>query len=124
MVEFTREALTEYFAANPREWAKVAPIHPGTVELISAIADKNAFSDARFLDFHSRKDAREQVCEADCMKDVLRLFRSDAEFERRERVIQAARAEIDARGYFSGGAQGPEALSANAPASEDGSQGT
>lgn len=81
-----RAMLRAYFEANPREWAKVAPIDPHTVSLIEKIADNRAYSDARLLDFHSRKDAREQVCEADCMKDVLRLFRSDTEHER----IQAA----------------------------------
>lgn len=83
-----RASLRAYFEANPREWAKVAPIHPHTVESITKIADNRAFSDARFLDFKSRKDAREQTAEADCMKDVLRLFRSDAEHERLEAMVR------------------------------------
>lgn len=96
-----RATLQEYFRVNPREWAKVAPIESGTVELITKLADNNAFSDARFLDFKSRKDAREQVAEADCMKSVLILFRSDAEFERRKKIIDATRDRI---------AAGPDAL--------------
>lgn len=107
-----REELRAYFAANPREWAKVAPIHQGTVELITKLADNSAFSDARFLDFKSRKDAREQIAEADCMKDVLRLFRSDAEHARREAAIKAATQCVNAHGYFNGGAAGPDVLTA------------
>lgn len=92
MTKFSREELAEYFRQNPREWAKVAPIHVETVALITRLADNRAFSDARFLDFKSRKDAREQVAEADCMKEVLRLFRSDAEHARLQEMIDAARA--------------------------------
>lgn len=103
-----RASLRAYFEQNPREWAKVAPIHPQTIQSIEKIADNRAYSDAHDLDFKSRKDAREQVCEADCMKDVLRLFRSDAEHERIQQSIRCNRAELQARGYGFGDANGAE----------------
>lgn len=45
---------------------------------IQRLADRLVVSDARMLDFLSRKDGRVYRHQADCMKDLLRLLRSDA----------------------------------------------
>jgi hypothetical protein len=103
-----RETLRAYFKANPREWAKVAPIPDYAARLITALADRRYISDARLLNFASRKDAVDRVDEADCMKIIMQLFRSDEEYAR----LKAIAAEAEQRMAEMGdGAQGPEVAS-------------
>jgi hypothetical protein len=107
-----REELKAYFEANPREWAKVAPIHPHSLQSIEALADKRYISDARILNFHSRKDSVERTDEADCMKAVLRLFRSDTEQARLEAIAREAEERM---AQMPPGAQGPEVAKSRPP---------
>jgi hypothetical protein len=53
-------------------------IDPQTLANIQKLADTAVVSDARFLDFLSRKDSRVYRHQADCIKELLRLLRSDA----------------------------------------------
>lgn len=49
-----------------------------TLASITRLAQYSVITDARMLDFLSRKDARVYRMEADCLKPLLRLLNGDA----------------------------------------------